>query len=221
MGLISMRKVIIATCWIIVLFSLLTIPTLIPIGEQNLMEWQRDIFIWNYFGVSANYVLFVIYFFYSKKRKETFGLHFGKWKDHALSYVIILVSIIVFFRIVTFIAEGPLVLQIPPLTTILFQLIFVAFGEELFWRGFIQSKFGFWIATIGFGLLHFIPTYVINVFIYNTDFDVLNGLAVMSFALIMGLILGLIRKKTDSVYASTLLHGMYGLSNYVIVPIVV
>ncbi len=213
-----MTNLVKAMGWIIVLFCLLVIPSIISIGEQNLMAWQRDIFAWNYLGVSANYLLFFTYFFFSKKPRQWFGLHVGKWKRHVLWHVAVLLFVITFFRFVAFLTEGPLTLQLPPLTTIFFQLIFVAFGEELFWRGFIQSRFGIWIATIGFGLLHFIPSLIIDVFINQTSFDFINGIAAMSFALVMGFILGIVRNKTDSVYASVLLHGLYGLSNYIVVP---
>jgi len=41
---------------------------------------------------------------------------------------------------------------------IFFLSIFSALGEEFFFRGLIQGKFGFWVASLAFGLLHVGPT---------------------------------------------------------------
>ncbi|MDY0394485.1 CPBP family intramembrane glutamic endopeptidase [Virgibacillus halophilus] len=121
-------------------------------------------------------------------------------------------------EVLLFFTEGPLGFQIPLWTTVFFQLIYVAFGEELFWRGFIQSEFGIWIASIGFGFIHFLPGVVWHVML-GADFNMLWGLGQMIFAIAIGFLFGWVRNKTDSVYACVLLHGIYNLSNHLFVPL--
>ncbi|MCL6457141.1 MAG: CPBP family intramembrane metalloprotease [Gorillibacterium sp.] len=87
-------------------------------------------------------------------------------------------------------------------------LFFVSLGEDLFWRGYVQKQFGFWFSTIGFGLLHFVGGVSISL-----SYAIQSGI----FTFILGLLLSWVRKKTDSVYASAAIHGLYGLVNAIIV----
>lgn len=87
-----------------------------------------------------------------------------------------------------FVTEGPLVFQVPLLTTFFFQFLFVAFGEEMFWRGLIQTEYGIWIASIGFGALHFVPGLIQNMLL-GSNFNVTGGLAQFIFAAFLNLYL--------------------------------
>jgi len=202
--------------WMIVLTFFLMLPTFIPIGSQSLMDWQIETLHWNYIGVSANYILFFIFLWYSKKPKEYFGLHLGNMKDHLLWFCVLTIIVITFMRIMAYLLEGPLFFQVPMFTTFLFQFLFVALGEELFWRGTIQTEYGIWIASIGFGLLHFVPELILNTLL-GSSFNVIGGLAHFVFATVLGFILGCVRIKTDSIFACALLHGLYGLSNHMLI----
>lgn len=192
------------------------LPSFIPIDGHTLMDWQKEGLGWNFIGVSANYILFFVYFFHSKKPKEYFGLHIGKIKHHLVWFCVLTIVLIIFMRIMAFLTEGQLVFQIPLWSTIIFQFLFVALGEEIFWRGLIQTKFGIWIASIGFGGLHFIPDFILSI-LMGSDFNIMGGIASLVFATFIGFIFGWVRIKTDSIYACALLHGLYGLSNYMFV----
>ncbi|MFD2209679.1 CPBP family intramembrane glutamic endopeptidase [Virgibacillus halophilus] len=213
-----MRKKTRALYWILALIGLLQLPYFIPAGTRSLMEWQRENLNWNYIGIAANYFLFAIYAGWSGKNLGCFGVHAGLWKQWIRWYALLTGLFLFTTRGIAFFTEGPLGFQIPLWTTVFFQLIYVAFGEELFWRGFIQSEFGIWIASIGFGFIHFLPGVVWHVML-GADFNMLWGLGQMIFAIAIGFLFGWVRNKTDSVYACVLLHGIYNLSNHLFVPL--
>jgi len=86
---------------------------------------------------------------------------------------------------------------------------FVAVGEELVWRGVIQKHFGIWYSAIGFGIIHFFPSLV-------NGGTFMNAISYGIFAFLLGLLFSRVRKKTDSVYPSILLHGLYNTLNYLV-----
>jgi len=106
------------------------------------------------------------------------------------------------------------------ISTIIFQLIFTGVCEEIYFRGYIQSRLnkdfnhpyisknlkfgpGVTIAALLFGLAHvFNPFYLI---IGNFEYNIFSGI----FAAQVGMLLGLIREKTDSLLIPILIHGLY------------
>lgn len=84
------------------------------------------------------------------------------------------------------ISSGSISFVLPTLTTIIFQLLFVSIGEEIFWRGMIQTEFGFRISAIGFGFLHFIAGF---------DISISYAVEIGVFTFILGMLLGWVRKK--------------------------
>jgi membrane protease YdiL (CAAX protease family) len=106
------------------------------------------------------------------------------------------------------------------ISTLIFQLIFTGVCEEIYFRGYIQSRLnedfnhpyilknlkfgpGVTIAALLFGLAHvFNPFYLI---IGHFKFNIFSGI----FAAQFGMLIGIIREKTNSILIPILIHGLY------------
>lgn len=110
-------------------------------------------------------------------------------------------------------------LTITLVSTVIWQFIFSGFGEEVFFRGYIQSRLntafgrpyewksikfgaGLFITTGIFAITHIMNT--ANIWLGDFNFAWWWG----TFTFVGGLLFGLIREKTDSVVASGTLHGL-------------
>lgn len=200
----SIKKILNLMIFLFSLFFLLLLPKYISIGSTTLLDWQRETLGWNYIGVFANYLLFVIYWKCSGKSLSYFGVHLGKWRKELIWYSILTIIVLLSIRFI----DGSFSFQSPTFSTILFQFIFVALGEELFFRGYIQSEYGFWVASLGFGFIHFLNILVV-------DITWVQALLWLVQATGLGIIMGIIRKKTDSIFASALFHGLINLFNHI------
>ncbi|MEM2142864.1 MAG: CPBP family intramembrane glutamic endopeptidase [Candidatus Thorarchaeota archaeon] len=104
-------------------------------------------------------------------------------------------------------------------STVVWQFVFSGFGEEVFFRGYIQSRLNMafgrpfeWLG-IRFGVGLFISASIFSVtHMLNTaniwlgDFNIAWWWG--TFSLVGGILLGLLREKTGSVVASGTLHGL-------------
>lgn len=194
---------------IIVLIVMMTLPKYVTVDDISFMEWQRKVWEWNYIGVLSNYILFVFYAIFSKAPMGAFGVQSGLWMRNKAWYATVTILVIGISKFMDYLSKGTLHFIIPTASTVIFQLLYVALGEELFWRGFIQTKFGFWFASLGFGVLHAGSSLISGL---TLDYSLSYGLVTA----LLGMIFGLTRQKTDSVYASALLHGLYNLGNHLI-----
>jgi len=80
------------------------------------------------------------------------------------------------------------------LSDLLLISLLAGLGEEFLFRGVIQIKFGIVIASISFGLMHFVsPAYAI-------------------VTTIMGFYLGLVFQKTGGLLAPVIIHFLYDLA---------
>ncbi|MGB5820689.1 MAG: CPBP family intramembrane glutamic endopeptidase [Saonia sp.] len=102
--------------------------------------------------------------------------------------------------------------HIPIISKILYYIFIVGLGEELLFRGYLQSSFNryfgksFHIRDVNFGW---------GLFLSALLFGMMHALVVVPplwpwaiFTLIIGLILGFIREKDGSILAAVLLHAM-------------
>jgi membrane protease YdiL (CAAX protease family) len=190
---INIKKVMSLLLLFCALILIININRLIP----ALGAWQHAVLTWNYAGVFGNYILFAAYLLVTHKKPAQLGVHFGNWKKKIKWYLIVVLAVIVLTRGFDLLFSGELIFMVPDFSSIFFQLVFVSLGEELFYRGVIQTDYGFWPATILFGAVH-----------------LLNGdIAGMLAACLIGGILGIVRSKTDSVLSSALLHGIVNFTN--------
>jgi membrane protease YdiL (CAAX protease family) len=105
------------------------------------------------------------------------------------------------------------------ISAFVFYLFFLAFGEELLFRGYIQSRlnvawgrpfqffgtnwgWGIVIMSLLFGLMHFLN--LGSLAIGNWQLEPWWGF----WTFFGGLVLGFVREKTGSIAASTILHGL-------------
>jgi hypothetical protein len=130
----------------------------------------------------------------------------------------IITTVLLFlFPIALALVMGRLTLII--LSTVVWQFVFSGFGEELVWRGYVQSRLnqafgrpmrlfgvqfgaGLIVASILFGLLHAFNTY-----------DSAIGFASLSWgwalsATFSGLLFGMLREKTGTLVAPGVAHGL-------------
>jgi membrane protease YdiL (CAAX protease family) len=118
---------------------------------------------------------------------------------------------------------GPRLAEQSPLghavSAFVFYIFFLGLGEELLFRGYIQSRlniawgrpfrffgvnwgWGIVITSLLFGLMHFINVYSITTGRWQPE----PWWAFWTF--FGGLVLGIVREKTGSIVASTILHGL-------------
>jgi len=137
-----------------------------------------------------------------------------------LSFLTILISILLS---IANLEVGPRILVVD----FIWYFIFVGFAEELFFRGFIQSRlneaftrkynriFGIefeWTqgtlitAIFFFGLPHLLV--LINPFAGRVEFSVFILIISYVFAPFLGIIFGIIREKTGGIIITTILHAM-------------
>jgi len=105
------------------------------------------------------------------------------------------------------------------ISAFVFYLFFLGFGEELLFRGYIQSRlnaawgrpfqffgvnwgWGIVIMALLFGLMHFLN--IGSLVLGNWQLEPWWGF----WTFFGGLVLGLVREKTGSIAASTILHGL-------------
>ena len=164
------------------------------------------------------------------------GLSFLNWKQWEGSLILSLIEGGVLFALFWLLRTQPSLhdlkaaLLIPGvlLTTItigsigsafVFFFLFNSLGEEIFFRGYIQSRLneGFGRPFVVFGIkwgwgliitaLMFSIMHVLNPFNpFLGKFDLAWPWGLWTFFL--GLILGIVREKTDSIMAPTILHGI-------------
>ncbi|MBS4196830.1 CPBP family intramembrane glutamic endopeptidase [Lederbergia citri] len=202
-----MKKITYFFLLIIALFLCLSVPAFISINGFSLMEWQRDVWEWNYIGVSFNLLLFILLGSLTKSKVREMGLKLGKWKENLIWYSLISLSVLFLTKLADYFSKGILQFYVPSLSTILFQLFFVSISEELFWRGFVQKQFGFWYSSVGFGTIHFLGSLA-------NGSTMTDAVSYGVFTFLLGLIFSWIRQKTESIYPSILLHGIFNISNY-------
>ena len=103
----------------------------------------------------------------------------------------------------------------PRVSNILFTFFLIGLGEEVFWRGYIQSRL-----NDAFGRPHAFrgiswgPGLVITAVLFGVTHPIFGGIAQWPWALwtaAMGVALGLIREKANSVLPGAFAHGLFDL----------
>jgi membrane protease YdiL (CAAX protease family) len=115
-------------------------------------------------------------------------------------------------------------------STAVFQFFFVGFGEEILFRGYIQSRLnqdfgkpwsfrgvsfgpGLLISSVLFGVLHMLNTF--NPFLRSYSLSYLWALT----SCFSGLLFGYVREKTGTILSASLAHGLIDLGQ--IVPLII
>lgn len=90
---------------------------------------------------------------------------------------------------------------------LLFSILVIGLGEEIFWRGFIQRKIAhrvtksatIWITAVLFALIH---SYVFIIV------PISKGLILLALIGIVGVIWGYLYEKTDNIWSAAISHGI-------------
>ena len=204
--------VVTAAC-AVVLAAVWWLPT------TSLYRWQDAHLHWNY---ALQILFFIIPLSILATRRRTradYGLVFAEPRWHARLGVM-LVIVLVIVPLVIEAIFGRLALNRMfaafPLSTIVFHFVFSSFGEELFFRGFVQGELNLafgrrWkFAGVAFG-----PGLVVAALIFAAGHafrrdavDVQQFIATGIFAVFAGLL----RERTGGVVAPAMLHATIDLN---------
>lgn len=152
------------------------------------------------------------------RRRESPKEPEGKTNRHSSHTLnLILLIVLLFFPIFMGLYLNQLTLKV--VSTVIWQFIFSGFGEEILYRGYLQSRinqeFGrpYNVLGVNFGIglivgsLLFAFAHVLNPFNpFIGRFELAWWWGFSSF--FVGLFLGLVREKTDSIVAAGIAHGL-------------
>lgn len=162
----------------------------------------------------AAYLLAIFFTFMTLARRQRDHPH-GESRTSARNNLLVLGGLLI-FPILMALVKNSLTLKL--ISTVLWQFVFSGFGEELLWRGFVQSRLnaafgrpwkvlgvpfgaGALIASALFGLWHAFNTYDIY-----TCIGTLNW-SWGAWTMVSGFLAALLREKTGALIASTITHG--------------
>jgi len=184
-------------------------------------KWQRSWLHWNYASHVVMILLPLAVLLLTRRRLKHYGLNFQHTKRD-LFLGLVLFAAIGLPTIGAFIfgwvgLESPSARK-PLLDTIIFQVAFSAFGEELLFRGYFQSRLN---DTFGrpwqFGGIRFGPSMLIVAILFGTahllnPFNPFAGhmrldWTALAITTVVGLYLGLLREKTGAILAPTIVHA--------------
>ncbi len=190
----------------------------------SIAHLQEDILYWNYFITILSALIPVCILIVFKRRFKSYGLHFknARWD---ILWSLIFVFLIIIPSLITIMfgfASFDITKSQPQyfISTLIFQMIFTGLCEEIYFRGYIQSRLnedfdhpyvaenikfgpGVIIAAVLFGFGHVINPFRMIIGIF--DFNIFSGL----FAAQFGMLIGLIREKTGNILIPILIHGLY------------
>lgn len=160
------------------------------------------------------YLFAIIFTFTTLARRERTHPQ-GESRASARNNLLVLGGLLL-FPILIALVKNSLTLKL--VSTVLWQFVFSGFGEELLWRGFVQSRLnavfgrpwkvlgvpfgaGALIASALFGLWHTFNTY-----------DIYTGIGALNWSwgawtVVSGFLAALLREKTGGLIASTITHG--------------
>ncbi len=213
-------KVICEVISVIIILRL--IIWLLPL--TNVYYILDDIFYWNYLSHILFLIVPILIIGICKRDFKLYGLHLKTIKIDLIFFSLLIIGILsppliaVILNILQFNFE-----KYPQqylFSTFFFQIVVTGFTEEILYRGYYQSRlndafkkpyhlenFNFGpsviIVAILFGLAH-----VLNPFNPIRGQFSLNFIAGI-FTTLIGLILGFVREKTESIFAPSLIHGVY------------
>jgi len=180
----------------------------IPFISQTLPLWAAVLFLY----------LPLILLYFTKTNPEQWGITLNNWSlGLKATAVISLLTLPAFLLLYHFYQQWWLHISSPAdltfsadwLMLLLYHLLCVAFPEEVFYRGYMQSrlnqifpkKIRFFGAPIGFSLLFTTLLFALGHFMVLGAW---NSLATF----FPGLVFGWLRERTDSILASTLFHAL-------------
>jgi membrane protease YdiL (CAAX protease family) len=184
-----------------------------------LAQRERDLLRWPYFSHIIFILVSILILFFAKRSFKSYGLNPGvNWRA-SLKWGLLFGAALAAPPLFAFIF-GWQEIEVPKfwLSTLIFQMFFASFGEEILYRGYYQSRlndgfgrpwnadgvrFGIGLIAISmlFGFAHVLNPF--NPLQGRYALDWVGGLV----ALQTGVFYGLVREKTGSILASAIIHG--------------
>jgi membrane protease YdiL (CAAX protease family) len=189
-------------------------------------SWQYKRVHWNYAFQLLFFIIPLVAFVIGRRRPADYGLVLTEPRLH-LRLAVMLVILLVLVPLASQALFGRLELNRTfaayPISTIIFHFVFSSFGEELFFRGFMQGELnlafgrpwrlagvpfgvGLIVAALVFAIGHGIEQ--MNPLLGSFELDPQAFLATAAFAIVAGLL----RERTGSLLAPTLLHATIDLN---------
>lgn len=142
----------------------------------------------------------LIVYFIEKQKLESLGFASGRLP---ISIHLVLVVLVVVLPIVFLGLDRSMILQI------LEQILFIAFAEEVLWRGYFQKRLSDWlgsrrgilVSSILFGLGHIVSIHAVEGYLIPS-----NSIVTLVQTTIGGLIFGYLFYWSKSVWPGALLH---------------
>lgn len=174
------------------------------------------------FGIPAIPIIFMhtalffiaAYFIWEKNWKTTkqkLGLD-GNWKERILYGLTGFVVLLVVGMLMSLVAQqfgttdaskisGKL--QDLPLYIIIFSFVFAPISEELFFRGFLTTKFGILVSSIVFAASHLM---------YGSYFEIIG-------AFVLGLVLAMAYKHSKSILPVIIMHALFNATSIIVMVV--
>jgi membrane protease YdiL (CAAX protease family) len=187
-----------------------------------LSQLQARLLRWNYFSHVVFIAVPILILLGARRSFACYGLSLGNWR-YGLTWGGVFVGALAAPPLVG-LAFGWAKAELPTylLSTLIFQIIFSGFGEEILFRGYFQSRmneeFGrpFEWGGLRFGLGSILTSLMFGLAHVLNPFSPFQG----SFALdwwsglntgLVGLFLGFVREKTGSILMAGMIHGFVGV----------
>jgi membrane protease YdiL (CAAX protease family) len=182
-------------------------------------RWTINLLGWNYFGHIIYVLIPLLILLLTRRNFKSYGLALGlNWKTN-LKWGAIFAATLGMPSLFALIL-GWLKIEVPVywLSTLVFQVFFAGFGEEILYRGYYQSRindgfgrpftasgmrFGVGLIAISilFGFAHVLNPF--NPLQGSYGLDWMAGVV----ALQTGIFYGFVREKTGSILTSAIIHG--------------
>lgn len=212
------KRLRVTAVMLLVFTAVLTVMWFIP--KTPISQWQGPLF-WNYASHVVFIVVVILALILLQGRSAAYGLSLKNWRRELMVGGCVLVWMFVVPLLIETV-WGELKLTRNHLgyviSTIVFQIIFSGFGEELLFRGFFQGEFnrvfakkfslgrtrfgwGMVIAAVLFGLGHLLNPFNPLLGHYGVDVGSFLG------STFVGLLFGLAREHFGGLIAVSLIHG--------------
>ncbi len=212
--------------WVLLILFILLIAFNWWLSTTSVGRWQATHLRWNYLYHVFFVVIPLLALLFGWSKASAYGLTLRNWRVDLLVGLCLAIPLIA----LPFVAEGlfgeisvkPGVARYGLINALVFQSLFVAFPEELLFRGFFQGElnrvFGrpYALGAARFGLGLFVAAALFGIAHLLNPFNPLRGSYGLDWVMfgtsaVLGLVLGLVRERTGGLIAVSLLHLGIGL----------
>jgi len=212
--------------WVLLILFILLTAFNWWFSTTSASRWQAIHLRWNYLYHVFFVVIPLLALLFGRSRASAYGLTLRNWRADLLIELCLAVPLIAF----PFLADGlfgemrvkPGVARYGLINALVFQVLFVAFPEELLYRGFFQGELNriferpYALGAARFGMGLFVAAALFGIAHLLNPFNPLRGSYGLDWAMfgtsaVLGLVLGLVRERIGGLIAGSLLHLGIGL----------